>query len=277
MCIFAPATQAYVALTTRTLQDFLLAVAVTVVVSGVVTAFYSRTLVLQVFITLLVVLHFKGKWFSPRMLTITGAALLVFGGALGLKRVGGFESLWTALASPFQALEFLTHSFDSFEFLAPAIQRTSIFGSLGGQSLIEDIFWTFMPRALVPWKPDEYGAVRVQNFLQPELAEISVAQSTFPAGYLSEWYVNYGIFGVVLISILYGIVLRIAREGIFTSRPKLLPLLIYGGIVLNLVSLFRSSSQLFIQAVVIVVILFMFFGRMNPGTSRRAPPRPAGA
>jgi hypothetical protein len=260
--IFAPAAQAYVAFTTRRRLDAVLAAVFFVVCAGVVLCCYSRQLVLQLFIALLVVLHYKGGWFRGRSLVIMGAVLLIFAGALGLRRVTQ-SAEYAGLASPLAAVAFLGSTFDSFEFLVPAVQRMSIFGELSGQSLVEDVVWTFIPRALVPNKPDTYGFVLVQNALMSDLAMEGRLTGTYPAGFLVEWYVNFGICGFIFIALLYGAMLRVGGAVVQRPDPRLIPLLFYGGVLLNLVGLFRGSGQMFIQGLLYGAILLALFGRFR--------------
>jgi hypothetical protein len=170
---------------------------------------------------------------------------------------------YAGLSSPLAAVAFLGSTFDSFEFLVPAVQRMSIFGELSGQSLVEDVVWTFIPRALVPNKPDTYGFVLVQNALMSDLAMEGRLTGTYPAGFLVEWYVNFGICGFIFIALLYGAMLRVGGAVVQRPDPRLIPLLFYGGVLLNLVGLFRGSGQMFIQGLLYGAILLALFGRFR--------------
>jgi hypothetical protein len=264
--IFAPAAQAYVAFTTRRKRDAILAAAFFVVVTGAVVCFYSRQMLLQSFIALLVVLHYKGGWFRGRSLVIMGAVLLTFAGGLGLRRVTQ-QAEYAGLASPLAAVAFLGSTFDSFEFLVPAVQRMSLFGELSGQSLVEDIVWTAIPRALVPNKPDTYGFVLVQNAVMADLAMEGRLTGTYPAGFLTEWYVNFGVCGFIFIALVYGAVLRLGGAVVQRPAPRLIPLLFYGCVLLNLVGLMRGSGQMVVQAMLYCGLLVALFGRW-PGNPR---------
>jgi hypothetical protein len=258
--VFGPAAQAYVAFTTRRTLDAILGAVLLVIVTGAVFCFYSRALLLQVFIALIVVLHYKGGWFRGRSLAIMGGVLLILAGGLGLRRVQD-QAAYEGLASPLAAVAFLGSTFDSFEFLVPAVQRMSLFGELTGQSLIEDIAWTFVPRALVPNKPDTYGFLLVQNAIMADLASEGPQTGTFPAGFLAEWYVNFGVCGFIFISLLYGAVLRLGAAVVQRPAPRLIPLLFYGCVLLNMVGLMRGSGQMIVQAMLYSVLLVALFGR----------------
>jgi hypothetical protein len=260
--IFAPAAQAYVAFTTRRKRDAILAAAFFVVVTGAVVCFYSRQMLLQSFIALLVVLHYKGGWFRGRSLVIMGAVLLIVAGGLGLRRVTQ-QAEYAELASPLAAVAFLGSTFDSFEFLVPAVQRMSLFGELAGQSLVEDVVWTFIPRALVPNKPDTYGYLLVQNALMADLATEGRLVGTYPAGFLTEWYVNFGVCGFIFIALVYGAVLRLGGAVVQRPAPRLIPLLFYGSVLLNLVGLMRGSGQMVVQAMLYSGLLVALFGRWS--------------
>lgn len=268
---FAPAMQLWVVLDSQRAGDRVALVAIVLMVMFVLAAMYSRQLMLQSVVTLLVVAHLKGRYFRPQALIAAGIVILLAGGALGLRQRGG--SL-----DPLEAFAFLGHTFDSFEFLAPVVVRFPMTGVLSGESFVEDVFWTYVPRVLVPDKPSVFGIVRIQDLVAPALGNGDVRAATYPPGYIVEWFINFGLPGVVVISLVYGVWLRTAREWVWGGQAGLFGLLVYGGIVLNLTAVFRSSAQYFTQAIVLGLTLYalLCFGATGSRGHRAARQEPNG-
>lgn len=248
--IFAPGIQMFVALSSRQLVDWLIWLAVTGAVGLVLTVLYSRQLFLQGVVVMLVVSHFRTLWFSRKAIVAAGLVVLVAGGFLGLR-------LRERHPSPFQAFAFLGHTFDSFEFLSSALERLSPVGSLGGQSIIEDVAFTYLPRAVFPEKPDVFGVVRLQGLVAPALADYSVKRATFPPGFLVEAYANLGVVGLAIMAMVYGIGLRLAREWFWPRQRNMFALIVYGGLVLNMTGMFRSATQFALETVVFSLLLYL--------------------
>jgi hypothetical protein len=249
LAAFAPPLQIAIALTTRRRLDWALATGITGIVGVLLVALYSRQLMLQMIVMLVVVGYFKGRWLTRGGVVVAGVAILIVGGFLGLR-------LRAADVGPLQAFAFLGHTFDSFEFLASALARVSPLGHFSGVSFVEDAVLTYLPRLWFPEKPDVYGIVRIQNYVQPSFSAWSVSKATFPPGFLVEGYANFGVAGIALISLCYGVLLRLAREWFWPRRDRLFPMLVYGGLVLNMTGVFRSAAQTAMQMLVFGSIIY---------------------
>jgi hypothetical protein len=262
---FAPAIQTWVAIRSRRRLDAVLAIGTLGLVLLADLVVYSRFLILQTIVTVVVVLHFAAGWFGLRSLTALGFCAALAGGLLGVRRRGSLD--------PLAALGFLGHTFDSFEFLTPALTTLPLGGELYGSSLVEDLLWTFTPRTLIPDKPEVYGIVAVQNLIAPPLRALSPRASTYPPGFLPEWYANFGAAGVAVIAVAYGVWLRAVREWILGASGRLFPLLLYGGVVLNFTLMFRSSAQYVVQGLLYGLLLYALLQAQLPppaAVSRRA-------
>jgi hypothetical protein len=259
---FAPALQLFVALRTKRTGDWIIFIAVTSAVLAIVTVLYSRQLLLQTIVMLLVILSFKTSWLGLKSLVAAGIGILILGGFLGLR-------LRQDTSTPLQAFAFLGHTFDSFEFLSVALDRLPPEGHLGGVSVAEDVVYTYLPRRLFPDKPNVFGIVRVQNLIAPNLSAFSTARATFPPGFLVEGYANFGVIGLLLMGLMYGVGLRLAFEWFWPRRDRVFPLVVYGGLVLNMTGLFRSATQYLLQLIVYSTVLYILLYARLPLAVRR--------
>jgi len=97
-------------------------------------------------------------------------------------------------------------AWDSFEFTVAAQHYVGIANLAWGSTYVGDLVYTWLPRAVFPWKPERYGAVVVQDRVAPDLMD-SVG-ATFPTGFLVEAYANFWYFGVFLVPLGLAIVFR---------------------------------------------------------------------
>ncbi len=131
-------------------------------------------------------------------LVLAGLFFLV-AGPIGLL-VKGIEM------SPAAAVSMSISAWDSLEFTVVAQDQVRTRDLFWGETYGEDLIYTWLPRALFPWKPERYGNVRVQDLLVPEL--MANEGATFPPGILVEAFCNFGYLGVFLISLGIGIICR---------------------------------------------------------------------
>jgi hypothetical protein len=97
-------------------------------------------------------------------------------------------------------------AWDSFEFTVAAQNFVGIAHLAWGSTYLGDFVYTWLPRAVFPWKPERYGAVVIQDRVAPDLRD-SVG-ATFPSGFLVEAYANFWYFGVFLVPMGLAIVFR---------------------------------------------------------------------
>jgi hypothetical protein len=253
----APAAQLAILLKTRRTSDLFLWVGITAAVFSSLLVLYSRQLMLQAIVTMLVVAYFRGRFIRGGTVVVLGLAILFAGGYLGLRTRSGSLSAVGAFA-------FLGHTFDSFEFMGESFDRISPAGHFAGLTYAEDAVLTFLPRAFFPEKPDVFGVVRIQNLVAPVYTTLPVYRATYPPGFLVEGYANFGVAGIIMISLIYGAALRLAREWFWRRRDLLFPMLIYGGMVLNMTAIFRSAGQTAMQTVVYGAVLYLLLHAQLP-------------
>jgi hypothetical protein len=109
-------------------------------------------------------------------------------------------------ASPAAAISMSISAWDSFEFTVIAQNDVRTKDLFWGKSYWGDLFYTWLPRALFPSKPERYGTVLVQDLLAPEL--MANEGATFPPGIFIEAFTNFGYVGLVVVPILIGIFCR---------------------------------------------------------------------
>jgi hypothetical protein len=97
-------------------------------------------------------------------------------------------------------------AWDSFEFTVAAQHSVGTANLAWGSTYLSDFVYTWLPRAVFPWKPERYGAVVIQDRIAPDLRD-SVG-ATFPSGLLVEAYANFWYFGVFLVPMGLAIVFR---------------------------------------------------------------------
>ena len=163
----------------------------------------------------------RGKRISATMVIVTLVLLAAAGSALGLLR-GLSEGLEYAEERR-NPLVFLLWTFDMSEFYQVALQ--SIHNLDLGRSWVEDLALQFLPRALFPWKPHIYGAVRLQAEAMPEsVPSDGVLSSTYPISMFGEGYANFGIPGLLLVGLATGVLLKLIfsralQAGLVPQRP----------------------------------------------------------
>ena len=160
---------------------------------------------------------------------------MVVGALLGLSAVGALLGLVRGLTEGLEYAEerrnplvFFLWSFDQSEFFQNTLLNIRRFDL--GLSWLEDIAFVFLPRMVFPWKPDTYGAVRLQVEAMPDSAQPDgTFSATYPISIFGEAYVNFGIPGLALVGLALGFVLKLVfaqtlRAGV-EPRYRFWPLL----------------------------------------------------
>ena len=145
-------------------------------------------------------------------------------------------------------LGFLSATFDMQEMFSHVLSTFSLHNLYLGMSWFQDIFYTYLPRAIFEFKPQYYGSTLLQvDILGRDSSK--VMGSSFPLGIYSEGYVNFWYFGVFFAMVFIGYAL-----GFFFTKainycsngPNLFnfwPLLIYLATSANTLGYLRSFGQ----------------------------------
>jgi hypothetical protein len=184
----------------------------------------NRFLVSAVLFALLFVLALKrirrGKHISLAMVGGGLMALAALGALLGLAR--GLSAGYEYGEDQKNPLVFFLWSFDASEYFQAALQNVRGFDL--GRSWLEDVLLVFLPRAIFPWKPLIYGAVRLEAEVMPgSIPDTEFMAATYPIGMFGEGYANFGIPGLLLVGLVCGVLLKMTfagalRAGIVSRR-----------------------------------------------------------
>lgn len=181
-------------------------IAVFVLVLGVADSFMgSRAGLMSVFLVVVLFIHYRVRPVPLWLQCAFGGAVILATGLLGLLLDGSlrFTGIGDVLTHAFVRF---TATFDQFEGLFAYIQKSSHF--YFGWSFVEDLFWTYIPRGLFPFKPELFGAVRLENAVFPSLYQIAGISATYPVGFLGEAYGNLQFAGLIVFPFLFGALLR---------------------------------------------------------------------
>jgi hypothetical protein len=187
----------------------------------------NRYLISAVLFALLFVAALKhvrrGGRISLLMVVVALILLAAVGTVLGLVRdfsaVPGTEHE----AERRNPLVFFLWSFDMSEFYHTALHNIRTFDL--GWSWVEDLFLVYLPRALFPWKPTIYGAVRIEAQAMPgSIPPDGIMSATYPISMFGEAYANFGIPGLFLVGLGIGMILKLVfygalKAGLISQRP----------------------------------------------------------
>jgi oligosaccharide repeat unit polymerase len=119
---------------------------------------------------------------------------------------------------------------------------------------------TFVPRAFWPDKPRGVGSLYAQLF-----QGASFSGTTIPVGPQAEMYWNFGLIGVVLLSLLYGVILRKVYHFHWRHYPSPFAAVFY----VLMVTKFQFSSDRLVgleQQVVLVILCYLAVALFIPPT-----------
>jgi hypothetical protein len=146
-------------------------------------------------------------------------------------------------------------------------------GPLWGSSYGAAIF-AFVPRTFWPEKPRGPGSLYTQNFLGEVREGFAV-----PVTPTAEAYWNFGLVGVILLSVLYGALIRAAHQ-IYILRQDSPFVLSAFVLFVATFSLSTDGLVLFQQQIFMLLIVYLFalfFAAKNPRPQASpGPPYPAG-
>ena len=144
--------------------------------------------------------------------------VLFMGIVLGLLRGVEGDSVDSHIAEQLKrGLLFFSATFDMSESFLESIRLVSDF--YYGQSWLEDIIFTSLPRIIFPLKPIVYGTTWLQTIVYPTMSSTSGGffSATYPVGIYGESYINFGYIGVLAILFILGVILRKLFDGIIIN------------------------------------------------------------
>jgi hypothetical protein len=214
----------------------------------------------------------KRQKVSPLKLLSGLGLIAAVGVGLSLARFIGAppqEDLSRPALNPYIApIAYLAVTFDMSELFQETIKRTDNSGYEWGSSWVEDVFYTYLPRAIFPDKPIKYGVFRVQDEVVPGLTpESGLFTSSYPIGAWGESYINFGPVGVLLTLFILGAWLKYlyvrSLELIYDSNvnwPSILFMIIYAILGLNSLVYMRSIGQFLFGQLYLIAVLWGSLG-----------------
>jgi hypothetical protein len=155
----------------------------------------SRALVLSWVISLLVFREKSTRPLSNKTKWIILATISAGGVVLGLiQKITTTTVKAQDLQFPFNLFRQLQTSYEQFENLVNLLNTKFTFDF--GLSIFEDVFITYLPRFLFPWKPVDLGFIRAQNVLFYDDFWSIDRGSTYPIGIIGELYFNFWYIGI---------------------------------------------------------------------------------
>jgi oligosaccharide repeat unit polymerase len=192
-----------------------------------------------------------------RINLLTGLILIVIAGWLaGILGVMLSSSYSTFFAVSFYDIILrFSATFEFFDDFVTALVHIKDF--FGGATIFEDFVYTYLPRAIFPWKPLIYGQVKLQEAILPGLYAESGFANTMTMGILAEGYANFGVAGVLLLPAVLGIFLR----GLYEKAMKEggLYLVIYGFTLGSMLNTLRGFGSYIIASLILIATCWLFY------------------
>lgn len=214
----------------------------------------SRALILAWVISLLVFVENKKgafpRYFKYGVLGVVAS----LGAVVGIvQKITSDGAVAQDLSFPFNLFRRLQSSYEQFENLVNIINTDFSFDF--GRSIFEDVFLTYMPRSIYPWKSADVGFLRAQNVLFYNDFWSVDRGTTYPVGVVAELYFNFWYIGIFVGMFGLGMLLkRIERLG--RSEIYYLPVLC------SLAGTFLAPHRTF-GTLLLSVLLFVIFVYIN--------------
>lgn len=154
---------------------------------------------------------------------------------------------------------------DYFATTAQFLDRFDEFGHYNGRVLASEL-WFFVPRAIYPDKPFEYGALLIHKVLFPGLAEMSHTPG------ILIWagsYLDFGVVGVFAAGVVSALVQRMAYEHFLSHRDSFFAFVLMSHLAIWHIWMFAPLPimivLLLIQAFVLRLVMVSPEPRAAPG------------
>jgi hypothetical protein len=183
-------------------------------------------------IVYVVLLYFSGSkgmvllglfaWLAYIQYVGSGLGWLRLSGVAGSMAIG-FISLLAFHGSAGE-LNGWIYYFDYLNMTALAFDRTDILAEYGlGRGMISDL-WKYIPRAIWPDKPYEYGVCLIHRELFPGMAETGNTPGVAP--WLLSYY-DYGLIGVVVEGLCIGVIQRAGYRVFLDNKENPIAFLVF--------------------------------------------------
>jgi hypothetical protein len=113
-------------------------------------------------------------------------------------------------------------------------------------------FWFYVPRALYPEKPFEYGLTLIHKVLFPGSAELGSTPGVLPWALA---YLDFGVVGVFFSGVFAGFIRRGAYESFLANQRSILAFVLM--IQLSLMPVFAYATLPLIVIIGVLLVIFM--------------------
>lgn len=214
----------------------------------------SRALILSWVISLIVFKEYRVGVFSNYFKYAILGIVAVLAAVIGIvQKITAEGASAQNLSFPFNLFRRLQSSYEQFENLFNIINTDFNFDF--GRSIFEDVFITYIPRFIFPWKPVDVGFLRAQNILFYNDFWSIDRGTTYPVGIIAELYFNFWYVGIIFGMFGLGMLLR-KIEQLAKNEPSYLPVLC------ALAGTFLAPQRTF-GTLILTAILFMTFVFLN--------------
>lgn len=236
------------------------------------TILFTATLMIQlirgfrfiiiIFILAFGIIHYlrKGKRPSKKVLAVTFSVIVIFNGIIGFYREdirNGQEVQWEEL-SPTDFTEAILGNFRIYHSYYAVVKAVpeSVPHTLGEQ-MIEYTIVMMIPRAIWDNKPSPPGMKAI---------EIGISKYAVQAGtaypFIGEFYYEFGITGVIVFSILFGVLFRKIKDKYLNNAKDDFDLLVFAIMVPTILQLMirgYTPSNFYLVLFLIVPIIVLKF------------------
>ena len=161
----------------------------------------------------------------------------------------------------------LSSSFEGIDHLAMYLRSISLAGFLigfdAGVSWIYNFLLALVPREIWVNKPEIYGSVAQQFHLYPQMYKDGAATTTIPVSYATDFIYGFGIWMALLLSYIWGRVLKLLTFALWNSHLSFLLTGISLFVFVNMFNFLRAGSG-FLQSIVILMCIAIMISGFIP-------------
>lgn len=223
----------------------------------------GRDLLATLLLGLVGIVAARGTPLSGRAASLTMLGTIVVALAVGYNRSAGTDLSIT------DQLAYASSTFDGFESVASVTSRFSIGDVVWGQTFWESVAYTYVPRVIWTTKPIIYGALSVEKYCFPALAEWKGNIGTFPMGIVMESLYNGWYFALIAVPFAVGFVSERITLAAYQARGSVMPLILYAWL-LSPVIVIRSPGDALAAFIVTAGVLVVLLGPRVNRQERRA-------
>lgn len=219
--------------------------------------------------------HYKVRRFTVRWTVIAGTVLFF------LSNVPKIMAAYITGQEFVGVVRQTADSYDGYDLFLAVLQTfPSQHQYFFGQTMFEELFYTLIPRAIWPGKPDLYGLPRIQDAFMPD--SVGSSGSHYSSSLLGDFYSNFSIVGIIVFSLIFGILYRSIYDKLKQTDFHSFYVFFYGIIMLEIIGFLRGGTGIFSLTSLTVIMygIFRFVysdaksqGAVNDAIGNRQPTR----